>query len=193
MDIEKNHESLELTEVGFKQADLVGKRLSKYGIEKIYSSNMIRAIQTAEGINKYLGVEIITKSELREIHMGDCDIHGWRYLEENYPSFIEEFKKHKSDLRYPPNGECGDDVWQRAKDVILEITETDYESVAVVTHGGVIRALVCGLLNIDQNRRFYLGNPPENCSMSLIKYNKISKEFFIHSFNDYAHLEIEWY
>ncbi len=191
MENDKNHESLELTEVGHKQADLLGKRLSKYNIEKIYSSNMIRAIQTAEGINKYLGVEIITKPELREIHMGDCDIHGWSYLEENYPSFIEEFKKHKSDLRYPPNGECGDDVWQRAKDVIFEIADTNYESVAVVTHGGVIRSLICGLLNIDQNRRFYLGNPPENCSISMIKYNKKNREFFLHSFNDYAHLEIE--
>lgn len=30
-------------------------------------------------------------------------------------------------------------------------------------------SLICGLLNIDQSRRFYLGNPPENCSISMIK------------------------
>ena len=189
MEDDKNHESLGLTEKGFEQADLLGRRLSKYDIKKIYSSNMKRAVQTSEGLNKYLGVEIITKPELREIHMGDCDTYGWNYLEENYPLFIEEFRKHNSDLRYPPNGECGDDVWQRVKEVIHEMLETDYENVAVVTHGGVIRSLICGLLNIDQSRRFYLGNPPENCSISMIKYDKKSKEFFIHSFNDCAHLE----
>lgn len=189
MEDDKNHESLGLTEKGFEQADLLGRRLSKYDIKKIYSSNMKRAVQTSEGLNKYLGVEIITKPELREIHMGDCDTYGWNYLEENYPLFIEEFRKHNSDLRYPPNGECGDDVWQRVKEVIYEMIETDYENVAVVTHGGVIRSLICGLLNIDQSRRFYLGNPPENCSISMIKYDKKSKEFFIHSFNDCAHLE----
>lgn len=107
---DKNHEGLGLTEEGLKQADLLGKRLHKYSIEKIYTSNMKRAIQTAERINKYLGVEIITKPELREIHMGDCEIYGWHYLEENHPLFIEEFSKHKTDLRYPPNGECGDDL-----------------------------------------------------------------------------------
>lgn len=190
MEDDKNHESLGLTEKGFEQADLLGRRLSKYDIKKIYSSNMKRAVQTSEGLNKYFGVEIITKPELREIHVGDCDTYGWNYLEENYPLFIEEFRKHNSDLRYPPNGECGDDVWQRVKEVIYEMIETDYENVAVVTHGGVIRSLICGLLNIDQSRRFYLGNPPENCSISMIKYDKKSKEFFIHSFNDCAHLEI---
>lgn len=187
---DKNHESLGLTEEGFKQADLLGKRLSKYDIQKIYSSNMKRAIQTSEGLNKYLGVEIITKPELREIHMGDCNIHGWHYLEKKYPLFMEEFRKHNSDPRYPPNGECGNDVWQRAKEVIYEIIEADYENVVVVTHGGIIRSLICGLLNIDQNRRFYLGDPPENCSISVIKYNKKSKEFFMHSFNDCAHLGV---
>ncbi|NLV36992.1 MAG: histidine phosphatase family protein [Clostridiaceae bacterium] len=190
MEADKNHEALGLTEEGFKQADLVGRRLQKYSIGKIYSSNMKRAIQTAEGINKYLGVEIITKPELREIHMGDCDLYGWRYLEENYPLFIEEFRKHKFDLHYPPNGECGEDVWQRAKNVISEIIKTDFRNVAVVTHGGVIRSLICGLLKIDQNKRFFLGSPPENCSITMIKYNKSDKEFYIHSFNDYAHLEV---
>lgn len=189
MEDDKNHESLGLTEKGFEQADLLGRRLSKYDIKKIYSSNMKRAVQTSEGLNKYLGVEIITKPELREIHMGDCDIYGWNYLVENYPLFIEKFRKHSADLRYPPNGECGYDVWQRVKEVIYEMIETDYENIAVVTHGGVIRSLICGLLNIDQSRRFHLGNPPENCSISMIKYDKKSKEFFIHSFNDCAHLE----
>ncbi len=190
MEDDKNHEGLGLTEEGLKQADLLGKRLSKYNIEKIYSSNMKRAIQTSEGINMYLGLEIIIRPELREIHMGDCDIYGWRYLEENYPLFMEEFIKHNSDLRYPPNGECGGDVWQRAKDVIYEIIKNDYENVAIVTHGGVIRSLICGFLNISQSRRFYFGNPPENCSISMIKYNKNTNEFFIHSFNDCAHLAV---
>jgi broad specificity phosphatase PhoE len=79
------------TPVGYKQADMLGKRLKKYGIDKIYSSKMVRAIQTAQEINKHLGVEIVVRPELREICMGDCDSKGWSYLEENYLEFIKDF------------------------------------------------------------------------------------------------------
>lgn len=186
---DKNHETLGLTEKGFKQADLLGKRLRGYSIDKIYTSNMKRAVQTAEEINRHLGVEIIVKPELREIHMGACDTEGWGYLEQNYPAFIEEYEKHDSDLRYPPDGECGEDVWDRTVRVINEIVESESDNIAVVTHGGVIRAIICGILQLSQARRFYLGAPPKNCSISVIKHDKKKNRFFVHTFNDYAHLE----
>ncbi len=189
IDDDRNHELLQLTSKGVIQADLLGKRLMQYNIEKIYSSNMKRAIQTSEVINNYLGVEIIIKTELREINMGACDTNGWQYLEEHYPEFIVEYNKHEEDLRYPPDGECGEDVWIRVSKAVYEIIKEESNNIAIVTHGGVIRALICGLLQLNQAKRFYLGKPPENCSISLIKYDKQSQNFYIHSFNDYAHLE----
>lgn len=60
----KNYATMELTEKGFKQANLLGKRLKKYNIERIYSSDMVRAIQTSEEINNYLKVDI--KFEIRK-------------------------------------------------------------------------------------------------------------------------------
>lgn len=189
MEDDKNHELLGLTEKGIKQAALLGKRLRKYNIDKIYSSSMKRAIQTAEEINKYIGVEIVVKRELREIHMGACDTEGWAYLEENYPEFIKEFNEHEIDMRYPPDGECGEDVWERTSKVINDIVECDFQNIAVVTHGGVIRAIACGILKLSQTRRFYLGAPPGNCSISILKYDKKANVFYLHSFNDCAHLE----
>lgn len=188
-DDDKNHELIELTAKGFRQADLLGLRLKRYSIDKIYASSMKRAIQTAEGINRHLGVEIIIRPELQEINMGACNIGGWANLEKNYPEFIREHEKHEKDLRYPPDGENGGDVWNRASKIIEEIAHSNLENVAVVTHGGVIRATICGLLKISQTRRFYMGNPPQNCSISVIKYDRTNNEFILHSFNDYAHLE----
>lgn len=189
MENDKNHKLLELTERGFIQADIVGKRLKEYNIDKIYASNMKRALQTAEQINRHLNVELIVSDEIREIHMGACETEGWEYLKENYPDFIKEFNRYESDLRYPPDGECGEDVWNRARKLINKIINSELENVVVVTHGGVIRSVLCGILQINQARRFYLGTPPENCSISIIKYNKGTNKFYIHSFNDYAHLE----
>ncbi len=189
MENDKNHELLELTDRGIIQADIVGKRLKDYNIDKMYTSNMKRAIQTAEIINNHLDVEIIVSNDIRETHMVACDTEGWAYLQENYPDFVEEFNKHETDLRYPPDGECGEDVWNRASRLIGKIVNSELENVVVVTHGGVIRSILCGILQINQARRFCLGVPPENCSISIIKYNKNTNKFYIHSFNDYAHLE----
>jgi probable phosphoglycerate mutase len=118
IDDEKNHESLGLTEKGFKQAELVGKRLKNYNIEKMYASNMKRAIQTAEQIDRFLNIGFDIVPDLREIHMGACETEGWEYLVREYQDFIAEFNKHKSDLRYPPDGECGGDVWTRVSKFI---------------------------------------------------------------------------
>ena len=183
-----NRDLLELTEKGYKQAELLGKRLSRYNIEKIYSSKMVRAVQTSETINKYLNVGIAIRTDLREIDMGECEVKGWEYVKENYPYFMEEFLKHKVDIPYP-KGECGRDVWERSIKVIKEITSSDLNNVAVVTHAGVIRVLISGFLGLAQQRRFYIGFPPENCSISIIKYDKSTSEFYVHSVNDYAHLE----
>jgi hypothetical protein len=84
-----------LTPRGFKQADLLGKRLEKYNIEKIYSSDMLRAIQTANEINRYLNVEVIAKHDLREIDMGECE-NGWDNINERLPLvMIKTIKLYK--------------------------------------------------------------------------------------------------
>ena len=183
-----NRDLLELTKKGYKQAELLGKRLTKYNIEKIYSSKMVRAVQTSETINKYLNVDIVIRPHLREIDMGECELKGWEHVKETYPDFMEEFLKHKIDIPYP-KGECGEDVWERSIKVINEITSSELNNVAVVTHAGVIRALISGFLGLAQERRFYIGFPPENCSISVIKYDKSTGEFYVHCVNDYAHLE----
>jgi broad specificity phosphatase PhoE len=183
----KNIETLGLTQKGLKQADLLGQRLSRYGIEKIYSSDMVRAIQTSNKINEYLNVEIIIRNELREIDMGECQ-NGWDNMQERFPEFMEAFSKHEIDIPYP-KGECGKDVWERSIKVINEIVSTKYENVAVVAHGGTIRALLSGFLGLGQERRFLIGAPFENCSISIVKHDKKSNRFYVHSVNDHAHLE----
>jgi probable phosphoglycerate mutase len=189
MNDDKNNNDLELTSQGFLQANLLGKRLQSYNIQRIYVSGMKRAIQTAEEINKYTQTEIVIRPELREIHMGASETKGWSIFEASYPEFWEEFKKHETDIPYPPDGESGSDVWKRASAVLDEIVGSKLENAAVVAHGGTIRILLCGMLGIGMEKRFYLGKPVENCSITLIKYDQKEKKFFLHSFNDCAHLE----
>lgn len=176
-----------LTERGILQSSLLGKRLAKYKIDKMYSSDMVRALQTADIINQYLSVDILTRHDIREIDMGAFH-RGWEYLNEFHPVFSEKFSMHAEDVSYP-GGESGQDVLLRASNVLREIIESDCENIAVVTHGGVIRVLCCGILGVGQARRFFIGAPIENCSISVIKYDKKKGSFCVHTVNDHAHLE----
>ena len=61
--------------LGKIQADHIGKKLSDELAGKkvvLYSSDLKRAMQTAEEIAKYLGVEPIFRQELRERNLGKC-------------------------------------------------------------------------------------------------------------------------
>ena len=56
-----------LCEAGCRQAQLLGKRLEQYQIDALYSSALIRAVQTAEIINEHLHLEHNIIPQLREI------------------------------------------------------------------------------------------------------------------------------
>ncbi len=185
----RNHESLRLTETGFKQAELTGILLGRHGIEKIYCSNMIRAIQTSEVINRYIDTEIEVVPELREIHMGICETEGWESLENLYPEYMREFNRHESDMCYPPDGECGRDVWERVRSFLERLVTTYHKKVALVTHGGVIKVILAGILGLEQQKRFIFGSPLKNCSISILKYDHDNKSFSIHCYNNYSHID----
>ena len=59
-----------LSKAGIKQAKLLRKRLKKYNIQEIWTSNLLRTLQTSQIVNKYLKIPIFYYPELREINMG---------------------------------------------------------------------------------------------------------------------------
>ena len=60
---------VELSDEGREQAHSVGKRLAKYGIEVVYSSNLIRAKETADIINEYVKKPRFVDERLREAEL----------------------------------------------------------------------------------------------------------------------------
>ena len=44
--------NVSLAPEGLKQAELLGKRLKEYKIDRVYSSDLIRAVETAERIRR---------------------------------------------------------------------------------------------------------------------------------------------
>ncbi len=179
---------VDLSEAGYRQAALVGERLFPLGIQAVYSSDLVRAVQTAQSANLYWNVEHIIRPGLREICFGDMEGMTDEDIAVKYADFKAEQKRMDRDLPYP-GGECAADVVRRALPVFEEILASGYERVAVVTHGGVIRSMAAHYLGIDLARFRLLAVDLENCSITELDYHRDSSQFFLERYNDYAHLE----
>jgi broad specificity phosphatase PhoE len=180
----------DLNEFGKKQAELLGKKIQKFNIDIIYSSDLKRVMETSKIINNYVSTEIIIKEELREINMGTWDTLT---VDERFISdekYAKEWHKHLSDLPYP-NGECGGDVCKRVMQVIEDIKKQQYENVAIVTSGGTISILLCEILGLEQCKRFSMD--VDNCSISIINYDASNDKLIVEGINDIDHLDASFY
>jgi len=183
-DEEKQMMNGSLTKKGILQAELLAQRCAEIGFERVYSSDLARAIQTAEKILSLAPCEHTIHPAFREINMGDINKKSWAC----FPELHARWKLHEEDIPYP-NGENGADVWSRCAPRLQEIIRQPHQKVAIVCHGGTIRSIICGILNLPQEKRFFFGNPPENCSISIVRYREEEARFYLHSFNDCAHLD----
>ena len=186
--------NVSLSEAGESQARLLAKRLEHYSIDAIYSSDLLRAVETAGIINKHLIKTagrrcpyVISKS-LREFDYGELEGIENDEVKKQYHEFFKERDKFERDLTFP-GGECGQQVFERAYQELLGVTDEKYQNIAVVTHGGTIRSLLTGLLGLDQAKKLLFGLTLENCSITQLYYNKHNKRFYLERFNDFAHLE----
>lgn len=177
-----------LAEEGRRQAALLGERLKDEKIEAVWSSDLIRAVETADIINESLQVPREIRKDIREISFGDMEGLSDEVIADRFEEFLRERSRMEKDLPYP-GGECAGDVVVRAVPVLKEIMEHDYETVAVVTHGGVIRSLVAYYLGMDLAKVQLLGGHLENCGITELWVRKSDGRVLVNRFNDAAHLE----
>lgn len=178
----------DLSEEGRLQSDLAGRRLASKSIEAVYSSHLIRAVKTAEIANGRWNVKHNIKQELREISYGNMEGMADEEIAVTFADFKKEQERMENDLPYP-GGECAGDVIKRVMPVFEEIAAEGYKNVAVVTHGGVIRAVTAAFLHMEPKNYRILGSSLENCSITEVRWNEASRRFSVERFNDYAHLE----
>ena len=180
--------NVDLCEEGYRQAALLGERLFPKNIQAVYSSDLLRAIETAQAANLYWNVEHMICPELREIDFGDMEGLSDTEIAVKYADFKKEQTKMERDLAYP-GGECAADVVKRADPVLKQLVKTGYERVAVVTHGGLIRVMAAYYTGIPLSRFLILGKELENCSITELNWDEKNKRFTLECFNDHAHLD----
>ena len=126
----------DLSELGIKQANNIGRNLSKELENKkyvMYSSDLLRAKHTAKIIGKYLGVEPILARELRERNLGRCVGKSVKWLKEN----IEKEEKSIDDKMFS-DAESRRDEWNRLLPFFNELMASEHENIIIVSHGDLL-------------------------------------------------------
>ncbi len=182
---------VELSEEGRRQAFLLGKRLRGYGLEKLYASELIRARETAEILNRELGLPLEILPDIEEIHFGGFTGKTDEEIKTVYADYWAERARHREDMHYPEGGECGRDVAARVMPQIRRLCREKENRVGIVTHGGVIRSLCAELLKTGQENKLKFTVNMENTSLTQILYDEERDLFFLERLNDFAHLEGE--
>lgn len=133
-----------LTEKGRLQAEKAAERLEAESIDIIYSSPLKRAYDTAKHIANKKGIkEIKTDEGLKEINGGKWENEKWAELPVKWPDEYYNWE-HRPHLHRMPGGESMRDIYDRIVSTVTRIVNENIgKDICIVTHGTVLRALMC--------------------------------------------------
>jgi alpha-ribazole phosphatase len=123
------------------------EKLKNITFDKVYSSPLKRCTILAEKISKKT---IILDDRLKEMNFGDWELKKWDSITDTYArQWMDNF------VHLPcPNGESYTDLYNRTVSFINDIQKKSANNIAIVTHGGVIRAAWVDINNRDLSATF---------------------------------------
>lgn len=128
---------------GRRQVACLARRLSSEPASVLYSSPLLRALETARPAAEAAGAELRLEPDLREIHCGEVD--GWPVedVRRKYPQLWEANLRQDDEGFRWPGGESYRELRERSLGALRRIAAAHPgERVLVVTHAGVISQAV---------------------------------------------------
>lgn len=138
-----------LTEKGVRDAKELAKRVAEIPFDKVYTSDLLRAVQTADLLTEGREIPRVVLPELREMRMGRWEGQLIADMTESDKEQYENFVSGSPEFA-APGGETILEVRMRAEEALAVIEKDEAEIILVVTHG----MLQSQLLEILQGRPF---------------------------------------
>lgn len=162
---------VELNEKGIALAELTGKALAQVPFHRVFASPLKRAVVTAQLMTAGKELPFETDERLKEISFGKWE--GCCIAPEHPEVPLDLFRKFFLDpASYEPEeeGESIAGLCARTGEFLEELLENPSyreETILIVVHGAVTRALMQNLLGGDQ-KDFWRGQVPPNCGINVI-------------------------
>lgn len=153
LDVHEGRADFALTERGHRQAEAMAEYVSEnFGISKIYASTLTRAKQTAVHLSEKTGITIAFDENLMEFNNGLLAGLPRAVVREKYPE-VPDLPIDKAVY----GQESQVEFRQRAENALARViseAQVD-ETVAIVSHGGMINQLYRSLFEMPVDCKFF--------------------------------------
>jgi alpha-ribazole phosphatase/probable phosphoglycerate mutase len=143
-----------LSPEGHAQAEAAAARVAPLAPAALYVSPSLRAALTADAVARRCRLTPTVDARLRELEFGVFEGLTFAEAEARDPATWRDWMERPGTVRFP-GGECWDEVRSRAVEAADAIAAAHpAAAVAVVTHGGIVRALLAEALGLPAERTF---------------------------------------
>ncbi len=174
----QGHTDKPLNKTGIKQAKVLKEKLGHIKFDAFYSSDLLRARQTAEIVAQKYGLAVRTTKALRERRYGNFEGKGVSYLNEFYNELEKTVRNDPSasDQIYLQKGiETDNEVTKRLLIFLREAAVlSPGKTIFIGSHGGVMRLILTRL-----SGKAYRPGDIDNTAFLEIKSDGV--DFFIES------------
>lgn len=177
----------DLSELGVKQAEALGKRMVEVGVTKIISSPLRRTYQTALAISRNCGCEIEVDGRLIETNHGDWEGRKKEWIDKRFAEIYRNWMEKPAETVFP-NGESFLDTKRRVDDFFTSFDVP--ENAALITHDNIVRIILAMTNGDDLN--FIWNYDIEPAAINMFEYNRMGDnrlELRVLKINDTKHLE----
>ena len=181
---EQGHLDSTLTERGAKQAHALARRLSSIHFHALYSSDLGRAVQTAEIIASVCGKQVQLDPGLRERHMGTFQGLTQEEMRRKYPKEQDEYER-TGFFHTVAGGESATERLERSAKVFTNIAERHANQTVIgVTHGGFLMGFLEHVLGLPFGNGWRFKK--QNASFNAFEY--VNSTWSLQTWNDLSHL-----
>ena len=188
-----------LTEEGYQQALLAGNALKKVKFDKIFSSPLKRASETAVTIENCFEhqTDIKLDENLLEVNLENWSGYSFDEIKQQFPDQYKTWKANPEDLLledknnhlYYPIKELFNQADRFIENIINQNTDSENKNILVVAHNAILRCLILTLINKPQKgfRKIKL----DNASISILNLSlskKGERKNQVECLNQTAHL-----
>jgi broad specificity phosphatase PhoE len=170
----QGHSDRPLTDLGRRQAEALADAVGQEKVAAIYSSPLIRALETARIVGARTGLRVLEDADLREVDTGSWSGLSRQEVQERFP---EGFERWVSGGAGWEDGESYEEMAERTLRAVRRIAEAHPGGrVLVVSHGGPIRAIqaTASGMDIHEYRRLKPVEPNARLSAVAVENGRVT-------------------
>lgn len=172
-----------LNEAGIYQIRCLHEKFSGFKIDSVYSSDLLRAVETASIIFKDNRIEKTDK--FREMNFGVFEGLTYSEIIKQYPDIYRAWVDNPSHITIPGGGKFAEFIKRIQDGLSFIIKKHRSQQIALITHSGPIRVILCKALKYEFDKFWKIEQA--NSALNIIDYFEDSSPI-VSEMNNISHL-----